>query len=74
MLVHAREYPSQQLVHVREPRVSNVIGFVDGLARQAKCSDDILQQNAAYNGYHHDTTYNPFRIGVQDLVIHTTYN
>lgn len=45
-------------MHVREPRVSNVIGFVDELALQAQCSGDILQQNAAYNGYHHDTTCN----------------
>ena len=47
-----------QMVNNREPAINNVIGFVDGLSIPVQCSDDILQQNAAYNGYHHDTMCN----------------
>jgi hypothetical protein len=46
------------MVHEREPMVNNVIGFVDGLSIPVRCSDDVLDQNAAYNGYHHDTMCN----------------
>jgi DDE superfamily endonuclease len=50
MKVYAR------MVQIREPMVNNVIGFVDGESLQVQCCDDIWQQNAAYNGYSHDTT------------------
>jgi hypothetical protein len=46
------------LVHQREPLVHNVIGFIDGMSLPIHCSDDIILQNAAYNGYHHDTMCN----------------
>ena len=49
MKVYAR------MVQTREPMVNNVIGFVDGLSLQVQCCDDMMQQNAAYNGYSHDT-------------------
>lgn len=47
-----------RMVNLREPEVDNVIGFVDGLAIYCECCDDPFQQNAQYNGYHHDTTVN----------------
>ena len=46
------------MVQVREPMVDNVIGFVDGLSLPIQCSDDEYMQNAAYNGYSHDTCCN----------------
>lgn len=61
----AIRFPDQQemaefaaLVKSREPEVSNVIGFVDGLACPVQCSDDLEEQAKNYNGYHHDTTCN----------------
>jgi DDE superfamily endonuclease len=44
-----------RMVQSREPMINNVIGFVDGLSLSVQCSDDILRQNASYNGYSHDT-------------------
>lgn len=59
------KFPDQQkmaeyaaMVAVREPAVTNVIGFVDGVSIPVQCSDNEEQQNAAYNGYHHDTMCN----------------
>jgi hypothetical protein len=46
------------MVNVREPRVNNIIGFVDGVAIPVQCSDDVFEQSAHYNGYYHDTTVN----------------
>jgi hypothetical protein len=46
------------MVHSREPLVNNVIGFVDGLTLACQCSDNELLQNAACNGYSHDTSCN----------------
>jgi hypothetical protein len=50
-------FPSQDdvvtysvMVYAREPLVRNVIGFVDGLSVPVRCSDNLLDQNAAYNG------------------------
>ena len=58
-------YPSQEereayaeMVQAREPLADNIIGFVDGVSIQVQCSDEILAQNSAYNGYHHDTACN----------------
>jgi hypothetical protein len=44
------------MVQLREPTITNVIGFVDGLSVPVQCSDDVSEQNAMYNGYYHDTT------------------
>jgi len=59
------KYPTQaemvhyaSLVQAREPLVDNIIGFVDGVSIPVQCSDDASMQNAAYNGYHHDTACN----------------
>ena len=63
--VSAIRYPTDDiliewaaLVHHRGRRVSNVAGFVDGLALHVQCNDNIVEQISAYNGYHHDTTCN----------------
>jgi hypothetical protein len=46
------------LVQAREPSVNNNCGFVDGVKLPVQCSDDEVEQNAAYCGYHHDTMCN----------------
>ena len=45
-------------VRLREPTVTNVIGFVDGVLLSVKCSESIEEQQENYNGYHHDTRCN----------------
>ena len=61
----AVEFPDEEkmeyfasMVQSREPLIRNVIGFVDGLSLACQCSDSHLLQNAAYNGYSHDTSCN----------------
>lgn len=46
------------MVQAREPRVANVIGFIDGVALAVQCAETVEDQTLAYNGYHHDTTCN----------------
>jgi hypothetical protein len=46
------------IVRNREPLVSNVIAFTDGLSVAVQCSDEEEKQNCAYNGYYHDTSCN----------------
>ena len=46
------------MIFRREPRVSRVIGFMDGLSLKTECSSDHLIQNAHYNGYQGDTAVN----------------
>lgn len=46
------------LVSLREPTVTNVIGFVDGLSLPVQCGDDDLSQAEMYNGYRSDTHCN----------------
>lgn len=63
------------MVQFREPMVNNVIGFVDGLSLAVQCSDDILQQNAAYNGYSHDTCVtNVFAFSPLGKIMYCAYN
>ena len=45
-------------VQQREPSINNVIGFVDGVSLPIQCSEDPTEQDANYNGYHHDTRCN----------------
>jgi hypothetical protein len=59
------KFPSnEEMIHLaalvshREPRVNNTIGFVDGVSIPVQCTDEEEDQNAAYNGYHHDTMCN----------------
>eukprot|EP01035_Chromulina_nebulosa_P022358 gene22358-28951_t len=37
------------LIQSREPRVDDVIGFIDGLSIPIQCSDSGSEQNACYN-------------------------
>jgi len=46
------------IVHLREPRVMNCIGFVDGVAIPVQCGSSPEEQGTNYNGYHHDTNVN----------------
>lgn len=46
------------LVARREPTITNVIGFVDGLSLPVQCSEDPETQSLMYNGYYHDTRCN----------------
>jgi hypothetical protein len=55
--------------------VSNVIGFVDGMSLPVKCSEDMFLQNAAYNGYHHDTMCNNvFAFSSTGIIIYACIN
>ncbi len=51
-----REYAA--LVQLREPLVDDIIGFMDGVSFQAKCTDNAIDQNAMYCGYDCDTMVN----------------
>jgi hypothetical protein len=46
------------LINRREPTVSDVIGFTDGLSLPVQCASDPISQATNYNGYHHDTMIN----------------
>ena len=46
------------MVSAREPTVTNVIGFMDGLGLTTECTDERLTQNAYYCGYDCDTMVN----------------
>jgi hypothetical protein len=59
----------------REPAVTNVIGFVDGLAIPVQCSDDPADQNAHYSGHHKDTYCNNVLAFAPDgKIIHASIN
>lgn len=63
------------MVQLREPMVNNVIGFVDGLSLAVQCSDSVLRQNAAYNGYSHDTCCtNVFAFSPLGKIMYCAYN
>ena len=63
-----------EMVQIRE-MVNNVIGFVDGLSVPVQCSDDILLQNAAYNGYSHVTSCNNvFAFSPYGKIIYCAFN
>jgi hypothetical protein len=38
--------------------VDDIIGFIDGVSFSAECTDDRVEQNAMYCGYHCDTMVN----------------
>ena len=64
-----------EMVNIREPTVDNVIGFVDGLSLVVQCSDNEYLQNAAYNGYSHDTSCNNvIAFSPEGKVIYCSYN
>ena len=63
------------MVKSREPLINNVIGFVDGLSLACQCSDDELMQNAAYNGYNHDTSCNNvFAFSPEGKIMFSAFN
>ena len=43
------------LVQSHEPIAHDIIGFMDGLSLQSKCSSDRVEQNAMQSEYHSDT-------------------
>ena len=51
----ARMQLYSDMVSAREPTVTNVIGFMDGIGLTTECTDERLTQNAYYCGYDCDT-------------------
>jgi hypothetical protein len=47
-----------EMISIREPTISNVIGFMDGLGLATEVTDKRIQQNAYYCGYDCDTMVN----------------
>jgi len=47
-----------EIIRAREPRVRDVIGFVDGVAIPVQCNSSEICQSIDYNGYRHDTVCN----------------
>jgi hypothetical protein len=47
-----------EMISLREPTISNVIGFMDGLGLATEMTDERIQQNAYYCGYDCDTMVN----------------
>lgn len=46
------------MVNVCEPKISNVIGFMDDVSFTLECTDECITQNAFYCGYDCDTMVN----------------
>jgi hypothetical protein len=44
-----------EMIRHREPTISNVIGFMDGLGLAMEMTDKRIQQNACYCGYNCNT-------------------
>ena len=47
-----------EMISIREPTISDVIGFMDGLGLATEVTDKRIQQNAYYCGYDCDTMVN----------------
>jgi hypothetical protein len=47
-----------EMMSLREPMISNVIGFMDGLGLAMEMTDERIQQNAYYCRYDCDTMVN----------------
>ncbi len=54
----ARMWLYSDMVSAREPTVTSVIGFMDGLGLTTECTDERLTQNAYYCGHDCDTMVN----------------
>ncbi len=59
------QFPNEQkmqqfaeMISIRKPTITNVIGFMDGLGLATECTDKRIQQNAYYCGYQCDTMVN----------------
>jgi hypothetical protein len=63
---HARvKFPNEEkmqqfasMVELREPSVTDVIGFMDGVSMTSECTNERITQNAYYCGYSCDTMVN----------------
>ena len=47
-----------EMISIREPTISSVIGFMDGLGLATEMTDERIEQNAYYCGYDCDTMVN----------------
>jgi hypothetical protein len=47
-----------EMIRLREPTISNIIGFMDGLGLATEMTDKRIQQNAYYCGYNCNTMIN----------------
>ncbi len=47
-----------EMISLREPRISNVIGFMDGVELATEMTDERLEQSVYYCGYDCDTMVN----------------
>ena len=56
-----------EMISIREPTISNVIGFMDGLGLATEMTDKRIQQNAYYCGYDCDTMVNSVLVFGPDL-------
>ena len=54
--VKMREFAD--MIQEREPLVSDIIGFMDGVSFPAECTDERVEQNSYYCGYDCDTMVN----------------
>jgi hypothetical protein len=59
------QFPNEQkmqqfaeMISIRKPTITNVIGFMDGLGLATECTEERIQQNAYYCGYQCDTMVN----------------
>ncbi len=59
------KFPSPQkmedfatMIQLREPSVSDVVGFIGGVSIPIASSETARDQSENYNGYHHDTMCN----------------
>jgi hypothetical protein len=59
-----REYAD--MVQLQEPKVDNIIGFMDGVSLFCECTDERIVQNAFYCGYDCDTTVNKYISSMQE--------
>ena len=63
------------LVHLREPLIPNVAGFVDGCSMLIHCGSDLEIQNAYYDGLTHDTCVNNvFLFSPEGKILHAAFN
>ena len=54
-----------RLMQRRQPRVRDVVGFMDGVSIPIQSASDMNRQAMDYNGYHHDTMCNTYFVLLQ---------
>ena len=55
---HQKMQQFAEMVQLRAPIMSDVIGFMDGVSIPSECTDERVEQNAFYCGYDCDTMVN----------------